>query len=165
MITLLHKILNRVDRIFEYISSAAMFLMMISICVDAGGRYLFNMPFEENFELTGKYFMVMVVFLLLSSNYSSHGHVRLDLLTGVLKCRMGLYYERLISAICLLAFIPLSWFAIEEFLHRVTADEVSFAMIDLPSYVSYMWLPLGCIALTARLLLEIVQPYVEETGL
>jgi TRAP-type C4-dicarboxylate transport system permease small subunit len=151
-------ILDLVDRGLTGLAAMALCAMMLSISADAAGRYLFERPFQGNYELTGLYLMVMVVYLLLSANQRDGQHVRLDFLADRLKRRLGPHHDRLVSLVSLAAIAPLAWFSGVEAAHKIAALETAFGPIPFPLYLSYVWLPLGAGLLSLRLLLDLLRP-------
>lgn len=150
--------LARVEAVMAALAGLSLVLMMLSISADAAGRYLFDRPVEGAYEMTGLYFMVMAVYLMLSANHAGNHHVRLDAAAGWLRRRLGRFYDRLLALIGLLAFLPLGWAVLDEGVERLIAQEVTFGPIAFPVYLSYVWVPLGVMPLILRLVLDLVQP-------
>lgn len=144
------------------LAGISLVLMMLAISADAAGRYLFDSPVQGAYELTGLYLMVMAVFLLLSANQAGGHHVRLDAAAGWLRRKLGPAYDRILALIALAAFAPLGWTVTEEGVERLLAQDVTFGPIAFPLYLSYIWVPIGVLALLFRLTLDVVQPEAPE---
>ncbi len=132
--------------------------MMLSISIDALGRHLFNSPLRGNFELTSLYFMVILVFATLSSNYAQGVHVRLDVVSEKLKRRFGKNYTRAIALICFPVFALFAWHVCNEAIVKFQHLETRMGAIPFPIYLSYIWVALGAVTLALRFALDIVAP-------
>ena len=132
--------------------------MMLSITFDALGRHFFNSPLRGNFELTSLYFMVILVFATLSSNYGQGVHVRLDLVSERLSSRFGKNYTRAIAFICLPIFGLFTWHVSIEAIAKFQDLEMRMGAIPFPIYLSYVWVALGAFTLTLRFVLDIIAP-------
>lgn len=150
--------LERAEWLFSRLAALALFLMMLSISADAIGRYLFDSPFQGNYEITGLYLMVIVTFLMLSPNHRDGSHVRIDFLAGYFERRWGGRYRRLVAALALVAFLPFTAYATIEGGEKILALETSLGAINYPLYLSYVWLPVGAAVLVLRLALDVVRP-------
>lgn len=154
----MRKLLTAIEKGLLGIATAGLLLMMLSITLDALGRHFFNSPLRGNFELTSLYFMVILVFATLSSNYAQGVHVRLDVVSEGLKQRFGKTYTRAIALICLPIFGLFAWHASIEAVAKFQHLETRMGAIPFPIYLSYMWVALGALTLTLRFVLDIVAP-------
>jgi TRAP-type C4-dicarboxylate transport system permease small subunit len=154
----MRKALSILEKGLLTLATIALLLMMASITVDALGRHLFNRPFQGNFEITSLYFMVILVFATLSANYANDSHVRLDVLSGPLRDRMGRNYARLIGLICLPVFAYFAWHSSAEAISKFQHLERKMGAIPYPIYLSYVWVALGAVTLTVRFVLDIIAP-------
>lgn len=154
----MRKILGVVEQGLLAIATLGLVAMMVSISIDALGRYLFNSPFRGNFELTSLYFMVILVFATLSQNYAHGVHVRLDVVSGWLSRRFGKHYTRAIALICLPVFGYFAWHTGEEAIDKIIRRETRMGSIPFPVYLSYIWVALGASTLTLRFVLDLIAP-------
>lgn len=154
----MRKTLSTMEKGLMAIATLGLVAMMLSISADAIGRYAFNSPFRGNLELTSLYFMVILVFATLSQNYAMNVHVRLDIVSNLLKARMGRNYARMIALICLPVFAYFAWYAGHEALDKFIDRETRMGAIPFPIYLSYVWVALGAITLTLRFVLDIITP-------
>lgn len=146
------------DRAFLLIAQAAIVLMMVTICTDSLGRYLFNRPLRGAYEVTSLYLMVVLVFMAMPATYAGGGHIRLDLFRGTLARFPGMIPERLNAALAAFAFGLVAWYAGGEAIDRFVQRRTTLGMIQFPLYWSYIWVPVGCTLLALRLALEVVFP-------
>jgi len=154
----MRKILSLFEKGLMAIATLALVAMMVTTSVDAIGRYIFNSPLRGNLELTGLYFMVILVFATLSQNYARNVHVRLDVFSHLLKDRLGRNYTRAIALICLPVFAYFAWYAVHEALDKFIVRETRMGAIPFPIYLSYVWLALGAVTLTLRFALDVISP-------
>ena len=154
----MRKILTLMERGLLALATVGLILMMLSISADALGRHLFNSPFRGNFELTSLYFMVILVFATLSGNYAQGVHVRLDIVSDKLAARFGRNYTRAIALICLPVFALFTWHVGHEAIAKFQHMETRMGAIPFPIYLSYVWVALGALTLTLRLVLDVIQP-------
>jgi len=146
------------DRAFLLVAQAAILAMMITICTDSLGRYLFNRPLRGSYEITSLYLMVILVFMAMPATYATGGHIRLDLLRSLLARVPGMIFERLNAALAACAFGLLAWYAGGEAIDRFVYRRTTLGIIQFPLYWSYVWVPVGCGLLSLRLAIEVVFP-------
>lgn len=158
----MRKILTTLETGLVAIATLGLVLMMLSISADALGRHFFNSPFRGNFELTSLFFMVIIVFATLPSNYARGIHVRLDVLSKRFEDRFGGNYTRFIALICLPVFTYFAGVASIEALSKFQHLETRMGAIPFPIYLSYVWVALGSMTLCARFVLDIIDPQEPE---
>ena len=158
----MRRLLSQIEKGLLVIATAGLLLMMLSISIDALGRYLFNSPLRGNFELTSLYFMVILVFATLSSNYAESIHVRLDIVSEKLKGRFDKNYTRAIALICFPIFAVFAWHVCSEAIAKIQQLETRMGAIPFPIYLSYIWVALGAVTLTMRFALDIISPLDER---
>jgi len=154
----LEKVLSYFDRAFMAVSLFALFAMLAIVCIDAAGRYLFRSPLPGSYQLVSLYTMVALTFMALPRTYASGGMIRVELFTGVLKRRFGLWPERLNALVALIGFGALAWFAGQEAIDKFVARETTLGTVQLPMYWSYVWVPLGSALLCVRIALHLINP-------
>lgn len=156
--------LSALDRVCLAVAQFAIFVMMLSISVDALGRYFFNRPLQGSFEFTTLYLMVILTFLGMPATYAGGGHIRLDVLRPWLARIPGNPVERLNALIAACIFGFLAWHSGTEAVSKFIERDTTFGVIQFPLYWSYVWVPLGCGLLALRLAVEVVFPRAEQEG-
>ena len=146
------------DCLFLAVAQAAIFAMMLSISIDAAGRYLFDRPLQGSYEVTSLYFMVMLCFLGMPAMHARGGHIRLDVLHRLLARVPGRLTERLNALLAGAVFAFLAWHSGGEAVEKFVNRDTTFGAVQLPLYWSYVWVPAGCGVLALRLALEVVWP-------
>ena len=164
--------LERMDTGLTAIAGFALVAMMLLICADAFGRYLLQTPLPGANEIVSHQLLIPLVFLMLSANYATGDHVRLEVGKGVLSRVLGSpsVQERLVAALSLLVFLPYGVVSVMEAFERTARLDATLGVVPLPVWLSYIWVAIGVWALNARLVLAVFVPRAarrngnEETG-
>lgn len=159
--------LDRIDAVLSAIAAVAIVAMMALICADAVGRYVFRMPLPAANDIVSHHLLVALVFLMLSANYASGGHVRLDVTAGFLDRVLGsrAAQERLVAGLCLAVFVPFGLAAGADAIERSARMETTLGLVPLPVWLSHVVVAIGVWSLNARLTLDLfAPPSVRETG-
>lgn len=157
LVTVVRRLVDRLERGADILAGASLVLMMVLISADAIGR-LFGTPVQGAYEFTSYYLMVIAAFTALSRSYTTGGQVRLELLEPYLERLPGRAAYRGAVALSLAAFAILFWFTAEEAAERIIARDTTFGVIQWPLYLSYVWLPVGVGLLCLRLMVELIAP-------
>lgn len=154
------RVLDRIDAVLSALAAVAIVAMMALICADAIGRYVFRVPLPAANDIVSHHLLVALVFLMLSANYASGGHVRLDVTAGFLDRVLGsrAAQERLVAALCLAVFIPFGLAAGADAIARAARLETTLGIVPLPVWLSHAFVAVGVWALNARLILDLAAP-------
>ena len=136
----------------------SIFIMMISISADAMSRYLFGSPITGQYEFTQFYLLVILVFMALARTYMLGGHIRIRLLDKILHKIPFDLSERINAFLGALAFAVLSYISLFEAVEKFVNQDKLFGVIQFPIYWSYVWVPLGSLLMTLRLIYDIFVP-------
>lgn len=154
---IIRKLFDRLEIVCHGIGLAAIFIMMITITVDTMGRYFLNSPITGSFELVQNYLLVAAVFLSVSYTYKIDSHIKIELFTRFIpeKVRAVLFIITGALAIVLFSVITYeNWLKTWEALIR---NETLVGVVAWPTFLSYVWIPLGMGLLTLRILLMIIE--------
>lgn len=153
---LLNQWLNKIDNFLAYISSAIIFVMMGWIVLDVTLRAAFNRPITGTLELTGEYFMVIIVYFAISYTFKENGHVSVDFL----KHKFSKGTKRILGLISnLLALSVFIILGINNFLRGLeyfSNDIRSVGLLDYPLAPALMVITLGILTLSIRLLFDTI---------
>lgn len=155
---MIRRVLDLGDKFFMAIAVLAVVAMVLSITVDAAGRYIFNNPLSGNYEFTSLFAMVALTFMGMPATYAKGGHIRLVAFAPLLSRIPWRLSERLNVACALAAFGLLAWISGQEAIHKFTVRETTLGSIQFPMYWSYVWVALGSAWLTIRLIFELFAP-------
>ena len=150
--------LRALERGFMLVAQLAIVVMMLTISIDATGRYVFNKPLTGGYDLVTFYFMIMLGFLAMPDTYARNGHIRLDVMASRLSHVPGQIPERINALLAAVVFAFITWYAGHDAVEKFVHLETSFGAIQFPMYWSYVWVPIGAALLTVRLALEVVFP-------
>lgn len=148
--------LGRIEAVLLGAGALATFAMMCLTTADALSRYAFNSPILGALELTEKYLMVAAIFLGLSYAYRGGLFIRVTLLVDRLSGPARIAADCL-SQLATLAFCVFVLFATGRQALRALGDDTQLS--TLPIYVgpAYSFVPLGFLALTIILLVDLAR--------
>jgi TRAP-type C4-dicarboxylate transport system permease small subunit len=145
------------EAVLSRIAQTALFIMMIAVVLDSGGRYLFNHPLSGVYEATELYLMIAVVFLAIGQTQRLGGHVRVELLLE----RLPVALQRALEIIYLLATMAVfavAAYASMRMCWQAFADgRWTAGVVPLPTGPSWTIVAIGLAALCVRLLIQAMQ--------
>lgn len=108
MINLINNLILKLSKLFNYIGVCVILFMMFFTATDVLLRYLFNSPIEGAYEAIE---LMMAVSFCFGIAYTQRqkGHVSVDLLTQKLNERKKNYLKFIVSLLCLLLCILITW--------------------------------------------------------
>lgn len=134
----------------------ATFAMMCLTTADALSRYALNSPILGALELTEKYLMVAAIFLGLSYAYRGGLFIRVTLLVDRLPER-GRMAADLFAQLVTLAFSLFVLFATARQAIRALSDATQLSTLPINVGPAYSFVPLGFLALTVILLIDLAR--------
>ena len=146
------KIIHHLSRLFAYIATGVLGLMMLLTVVDVFLRYFFNSPITGTTEVT-EFMMVIVVFPALAWCAVTRRHLKVDLLVSHLPPRIQAIIDFLTLLLALGTFIIITW---QSFLESLDVRTTT-SLLNLP-HAPFYWiltvsLALFCLSI-ATLLVE-----------
>lgn len=148
--------LYRIEAALLGLGAFATFAMMCLTTADALSRYALNSPILGALELTEKYLMVAAIFLGLSYAYRGGLFIRVTLLVDRLPAR-GRLAADLISQLITLAFCLFVLGATARQALRGLSDDTQLSTLPINVGPAYSFVPLGFLALTAILLIDLAR--------
>lgn len=156
MTSLLERLLAGLERLCMAVSSAALFLLMALVTVDAVTRYVIRVTLPDVYHFSELYLMPAIVFLALAYTQRFGGHVSVELLDRIVPARVlgairrtALFATACIAALAAYAAFPLAWQHLLEW--RVTGGEVPW-----PTGLSQIMVPIGLSLLALRLMVQVL---------
>lgn len=162
IINAIHSVFEKLEKAVFWLGLTAIFLMMLSITSDTIARYVFRHAIDGAFEFTQNYLMVGAVFLSMSYTYKVNGHIRLELFNKLLPQRIKgiLFYPNTVLPMMFFALIAYEgWLKTWE---AWVGNESLVGVVSWPTYLSYVWIPLGAGIMVLRLLLELIEQIVKD---
>jgi TRAP-type C4-dicarboxylate transport system permease small subunit len=149
-------LLERLSRILGVGSSVAVMAITLAIVADVSGRYLFAAPIDgaSAFAVTS---MIVVVYFGLMAAQRNYGNFRVDMLLRVLPGGVQEVLEILWRLVGVVVAVLLSWLSTHEAIVSTEMGEASFGTIAFPIWPARILLAIGMWALSAQILLELVQ--------
>lgn len=143
-------VFERLDGVIASIGMIAVFVMMLLITADVGGRYIFNRPLVGSQEIV-EMLMIVAVFFGLSYTQKHHGHVGVDVVPGALAgTKFGWLPVALNAVTGITVYAALSAFAFRHALATL-ARGTSSIYLQWPIWWLGVCVSLGCIFLALRL--------------
>jgi TRAP-type C4-dicarboxylate transport system permease small subunit len=140
------------------VAGAAMVAAMVLTAVDAVARYALNSPLSFQQYLTENYLMVALVNLAFAWGFRTGGYIRIESLLLVLPKPIAMAIMRIGLLAGALFVATLAWMAGAKFVEAYVSNAVQFGEIDWSVSWSWVWVPIGCGLLAARLLLTAFGP-------
>lgn len=155
--------LDKVDQFLAYVSSAVLFLMMIWVFVDVTLRTVFNRTITGTLELTGEYFMVIIVYCAISYTLKDDGHVSVDFIKGKLSTFKQKILEVISNLLAMAVFLILGINNFQKGLEFFENDIRSVGLLDYPLAPALMIISLGIFLLTIRLFFNIINIFRDKS--
>ncbi|MGH7853461.1 MAG: TRAP transporter small permease [Candidatus Binatia bacterium] len=121
-----------INRVFTYVGSIGLALLMFLTVADVFGRYLLNRPVPGAFELT-EMSMVFIVFLALGLAQRHREHIALDLAYNYFPIWLKKATDRLVDLINLVVVGATTW-QLYQYLLRMIDGNYTTAVLQLPIY-------------------------------
>jgi TRAP-type C4-dicarboxylate transport system permease small subunit len=128
--------------------------MMLLTSADALSRYLLNSPILGAYEITEKYLMVALIFLGLSYAFRGGAFIRVTFLVDRLPRSARLVADHCAHLVTLAYCLIFLWASGLQ-AWRALGDSTTLTTVPLPVGPSYLFVPLGFLALTAMLLADL----------
>jgi TRAP-type transport system small permease protein len=152
---ILLKVIKKIDDILAYISSFALFSMMLLICINVISRFFFKKPIAGVIEFTGEYLMVIMVFLAMSFTQKNEGHVNVEILQRFLPNSIKTIIEIIVKILSASIFILLTYTSYLLFERHLNQDIRSISTLAYPLAPAVFLISLGSFVMSLRLLLSI----------
>lgn len=152
----IHNLLNKIDYVLALISASTIVVMMGWIFIDVILRYFFNRPLVGTIEITGEYFLIIIVFLAVSFTQKEKGHVNVDLVQSKISKQAKRYLSIISNVIALVVFILLGFHNLMEGVKKFQFDVRSVGLLDYPIGPAFIIIFIGITFLSIRLFVETI---------
>lgn len=149
------KLFNKLDLILGYISSFALFSMMVLIFINAVSRFILNKPITGVIEFTGEYLMVFVVYLALSFTQKNGGHVKVELLQRFFSPKINSFLNILVKILSAIIFLTLTYTSYLLLVRHLNQDIRSVSSLAYPLAPAVFVITFGSLVMSIRLILSI----------
>jgi len=139
------RLLGSIISILTVVSGAAVMLMMFHVVLDVTFRNLFSIPLPGTLEIVSEYYMVLVVFLPLALVEQRNAHIDVEVVTRHLPRRVQRALASVLALFSIGFFAALCYRTWLDSLERTEAGSfVMGATVDVPTWPSYYFMPVGC---------------------
>ena len=154
---LVNKWLDRVDNFLALIGGCTLFLMMIWIFIDVILRYFFNRPIVGTMEITGEYFMVIIVYFGISFTQKENGHINVDFLYVKFPRNARKFSKLIGNLISISIFIMLGIYNFQKGINYFKNDIRSIGLLDYPLAPALIIISIGILLLSVRILFNSIK--------
>lgn len=151
------KIIRLLSKLFAYIATGVLGLMMLLTVADVFMRTFFNSPITGTTELT-EFMMVIVVFPALAWCAVQRRHVNVDLLVGHLPPRVQTVIDSITLLLALCTFIIITWYSMLEAMDVYTTT----ALLNLPHAPFYWVLTAGFALFCLSIVTLLIENFTKE---
>lgn len=150
------KIIHLLSRLFGYVSTGVLGLMMMLTVADVFLRYFFNAPISGTTEIT-EFMLVVVVFPALAWCAVTGKHVKVDLIMTHFPPQVQAIVDSITLFLGLGIFVIITW---QSFLESKVVDSTT-SLLGLPSAPFYWVMTVGlvlfCLAIATLVIENIVK--------
>ena len=146
--------MDRIDTGANWLSRAAMTIMLVLILVQVFTRYVLNDPVEGVIGATELYLMPVIVFGSLSYLEMHDGHVRVGLIFDALPDRVRAGLDVVLRLAAAAFFATVCYGASREALKAWEYGYRTSGDIDAPLVTTLVIAPIGCLLMVLRLLVN-----------
>lgn len=146
----------KVNKVLVLVSALTVFLLMVYISADAGGRSLAKTPMPATFEVS-QTAMVYIVFLALAYVQARGGHLRLDFFVRRASPRGQAILHLVTLLIGLAIFALLFWQTWWRALDSVATMEVMEGLLGIPYYPARFAVAVGAFLLWVQFAIDLIR--------
>lgn len=156
--------LCRIENVAVAIGGIAIVLAMLLVSADAVLRYAFSAPLSFQLHVTEFYLLPAALMMALAWGYRNGGTIQISILLVALPNWLSGVVVRLCLATASIYIAALAWQAYFKFARAFSRNEVVMGVFDWPVSLSWVWIPVGCGLLAARLMIDAVAPTLRPIG-
>jgi TRAP-type C4-dicarboxylate transport system permease small subunit len=149
-------VVRRLEQACMAVAALCVTAMMLVVCWDAGGRYLFHRPLAWSFDLISNYLLIIAAWFAISGTFQRGDHIRIDLFHAKFGRRGRAAADILTAVLAFALFAGIGWAsAVHAYEAWVSKDFYPGAFM-WPAWLSFAPIPIGAAVLLLRLLHHIV---------
>lgn len=162
ILRLINNYFNKLDKLMLSISVVTLFIMMIWIFTDVLLRYFFNSPIQGTLELTGEYFMVLIVYLTISYTEKGNEHVYVALFYDKFPNKLKSVTKFSMNILGSAIFLYIAYLNFQRGLAYFEQNVQSSGIMNYPIAPALFIISFGLAMLSLRLILESVFLIIKE---
>lgn len=151
-----NKLIDKADNFFGYIAAATLFLMMLLVFLDVFFRNIFGSPIQGTLEMTGEYFMVVVVYFGIGYTLKEDGHVSVEFFEDKIPNILKKPFEILGNIVALIAVVVLGYSNFLKGIEYFEKDIRSISLLNYPLAPALMIISLGLLFMAIRLVIRLI---------
>jgi len=140
------------------LGSIGMMASMLICFADVIGTNFFDWPVPGALEITEST-MVLIVFGALAFTQEKRGHIRVEILHGLMSARMKSLSDLITHLVALVFFVLLAWYSFGELSYSWEIQEATMGTIRFPLYPARTLLTAGALLLVVQLALDVVTDF------
>lgn len=156
--------LSRIEDVAVAIGGIAIVMAMLLVSADAILRYVFQAPLSFQLHITEFYLLPAALMMALAWGYRNGGTIQISILLVALPDWVANIIIRVGLATASVYIAALAWRGYLTFERAFQKNEVVMGVVDWPVSLSWVWIPVGCALLAARLMLDAIAPKLRPIG-
>jgi TRAP-type C4-dicarboxylate transport system permease small subunit len=152
----INKIITKAETLCEDIADISIFIIMLIVFSDIAMRYLLNSPIGWAYDVISLYLMAAAFFLSLSSAYTAHCHIGMDVFVRLLPPQGQRAMEIVTCVLAIPLFSLITIIATERAFDHWTNNDAISGLIPWPTWIGAAFVPIGTGLLIVRLFFRLV---------
>jgi TRAP-type mannitol/chloroaromatic compound transport system permease small subunit len=140
------------------LGSVGMMLSMLICFADVIGTNFLDWPVPGTLEITEST-MVLIVFGALAFTQEKRGHIRVEILHGLMSARMKSLADLFTHLLALVFFVLLAWYSLGELSYSWEIREATMGTVRFPLYPARTLLTAGAVLLVLQLVLDVIADF------
>lgn len=145
-------VIRRLEQAAMAVAGLCVVAMMLIVCHDGVGRYLFGTPLQWAFDVVTYYLLVTAAYLALSSTYQQGDHISIGLIQAMLPRRVRVGANIVCSLLAVVLFGAIAYATGMHAVEAYQGKEFLPGIIMWPAWLSILPIPIGTALLVLRLL-------------
>jgi TRAP-type C4-dicarboxylate transport system permease small subunit len=151
---LFEKCTERLSKLFAYIGTGALVILMLVTGIDVVGRYIFNRPLVGAYELS-ELSLAIVILLGWAYTQSVKGHIDIDILYNKFPKSVRTVLDFFVPLLSLLLFSFIAWQGITFTIDSLGWHETT-EMINIPVWIFKLMIFIGAISISLQFIVDII---------
>lgn len=149
-------IYSAVDRFFLFLSQLGLVVCVLLNLVNAIGRYIFSFPIPGAYEFTENLLMTVIVFLSISYTWKAKNFVSVNFVFKKLPVVIQNIFNVFTLILGISFFLLIGYEGFSLTAEGIVNNQKFQGVIEWPTYLSTIWVPLGCLMVVLRMIGELI---------
>ncbi len=147
------QLLHKLESLLTLVGGLVIMLLVFLAVTNVLGRWIFNLPVDGYIDWVEQA-MAFMAFLGIAYTQRNGGHIRMDIVVGLLKGRALWLVELFTTTVMLVLVLILTYGSYLHFMRAFTIGDTSLD-IDLPTWPAKLVVPVALTVLSLRFILQI----------